>query len=195
MEQVHTFRTSLNSGITVRAFAGYIFGSVPAQDQFYLSGGLTSNSSEPVSWGYEGWTSGQEHWHYDADANCRGWAGEYLHGACAYGLNVYLQPVKFIQPFFDLGNVAQNGDCPENRGLSLRRAVCDSQGLSPGFLRGTVPIFRTLWPPRMDAGIRLKLGPLYADFPIWRYSVADGRHEFAFRWTLGFRLSDLTSGS
>jgi hypothetical protein len=165
IEEVHTFRTSLNSGITLRAFAGAVSGNVPAQDQFYLSGGLAANSAEPVSWGYQGYSSGQDHWHYDADVNCRAWAGEYLHGPYAYGLNVYLQPAKFIQPFFDLGNFGDNLGQPD--------------------------FFR----PRMDAGIRLKLGPVYADFPIWRYQIGSGSHEFAFRWMLGLKMGGILGGS
>jgi hypothetical protein len=171
LEQSHTWRGLRPLNLTLRMFAGYVWGNVPAQDQFYLSGGLTSNGSEPVSWGYEGWTSGQEHWHYDADVNCRGYAGGYapddgyVHGRAAYGLNFYLEPAKFIQPFFDLGNVG------------------DSLG-QPDFFS-----------PRMDAGIRLKLGPLYADFPIWRYQVGTGKHEFAFRWMLGLKMGGILGGS
>ncbi len=162
VEQSCTWRGLRPFNLTLRMFAGYVWGSVPAQDQFYLSGGLSSNPAEPVSWGYEGLTSGQEHWHYDADVNCRGWAGEYLHGRAAYGLNFEASVAKLglvsLHPFFDLGNV----------GDSLAQ---------PDFLN-----------PRMDAGIRLKLGPLYADFPFWRYQVGDGMHQFAFRWMLGLRL-------
>jgi hypothetical protein len=165
LEQSHTFRGLRPLNLTLRVFAGYVWGDVPKQDQFFLSGGLSSNSAEPVSWGYQGWTSGQEHWHYDADVNCRGYAGEYRHGRAAYGLNLYFEPVKFIQPFFDLGNVGDN--------LA-----------EPGFLK-----------PRLDAGIRLALGPLYADFPFWRYSVAEGRHEFAFRWMLGLKMGGLLGSS
>jgi hypothetical protein len=165
LEQSHTWRGLRPVNLTLRMFAGYVWGHVPAQDQFYLSGGLTSNGSEPVSWGYEGWTSGQEHWHYDADVNCRGYAGEYLHGRAAYGFNFYLEPTKFIQPFFDLGNVGGRIDAP------------------------------AFWQPRMDAGLRLKLGPLYADFPIWRYQVGIGRHEFALRWMLGLKMGGILGGS
>jgi hypothetical protein len=163
IEETHTFRWSVNSGITLRAFAGSAWGGAPSQEQFYLSGGLIATTGEPVSWGYQGWTSGQEHWHYDADVNCRGFAGGYEHGRYAWGLNLYYTPVKSIQPFFDVGNVGEGlGD--------------------------------SLWQPRMDAGVRLRLGPLYADFPFWRYSVVDGKHEFAFRWMLGLKLSEVTSG-
>jgi len=177
LEQSHTYRGLRPFNLTLRVFAGYVWGGVPKQDQFYLSGGLSSNSAEPVSWGYEGWTSGQEHWHYDADVNCRGYAGGYpadsgyVHGRAAYGFNFEgtlpkwkLSAVSF-HPFFDLGNVG------------------DSLG-QPDFFR-----------PRMDAGVRLKLGPLYADFPIWRYQVGSGSHEFAFRWMLGLKMGGVLGGS
>ncbi len=177
LEQSHTWRGLRPLNLTLRVFAGYVWGNVPKQDQFYLSGGLSSNPAEPVSWGYEGWTSGQEHWHYDADVNCRGYAGGYatgdgyVHGRAAYGFNfegnapkLALSLVSF-HPFFDLGNVGDN--------LS-----------QPDFFK-----------PRMDAGIRLKLGPLYADFPIWRYKVGSGSHEFAFRWMLGLKMGGTLGGS
>ena len=177
LEQSHTWRGLRPLNLTLRVFAGYVWGNVPKQDQFYLSGGLSSNGSEPVSWGYEGWTSGQEHWHYDADVNCRGYAGGYpgdsgyVHGRAAYGLNFEgnapgwrLSLVSF-HPFFDLGNV----------GNSVSQT--------------------DFWQPRMDAGIRLMLGPVYADFPIWRYQVGTGKHEFAFRWMLGLKMSGTLSGS
>jgi hypothetical protein len=169
LEQSHTYRGLRPFNLTLRVFAGYVWGGVPKQDQFYLSGGLTSNGSEPVSWGYEGWTSGLEHWHYDADVNCRGYAGEYRHGRAAYGLNFEGTLPKWsllsFHPFFDLGNVG------------------DSLGQTD------------FWQPRMDAGIRLKLGPLYADFPIWRYQIGSGSHEFAFRWMLGLKMGGVLGGS
>ncbi len=160
IEQVHTFRWRMNSGVTLRFFAGTIQGSVPAQEQFYLSGGLTATPDEPVSWGYKDRTSGQERWHYDADANIRGFAGEYTHGRHAWGLNLYLTPVRFVQPFFDMGNTGDS------------MAVLLPQ-------------------PKMDAGVRLRLGPLYADFPLWRY---DRKHRFAFRWMVGLKVSETAAG-
>ncbi len=148
--------------LSLRLFCGAIPGSIPDQDQFYLSGGLQPSSSEPVSWGLKGKSSAQEHWHYDSDANCRGFAGEYRHGRFAYGVNVYLEPLPFLAPFFDLGNVT------------------DSLHAAPSFPA-----------PVLDAGVRLKLGPLYADFPFWRWSREAG-HEFAFRWMLGLKLGSGT---
>jgi hypothetical protein len=169
VEQSCTWRGLRPIDLTLRLFAGYVWGDVPKQDQFFLSGGVTSNASEPVSWSHSGWTSGQENWHYDADVNCRGYAGDYLRGRAAYGLNLEAKVARLgivsLYPFFDLGNVA------------------DSLG-QPGFLK-----------PRMDAGIMLKLGPLYADFPFWRYQVGDGRHQFAFRWMLGFKMGGNLSSS
>ena len=176
LEQSHTWRGLHPLDLTLRLFAGYVWGKVPAQDQFYLSGGLTSNAAEPVSWGYEGWTSGQENWHYDADVNCRGWAGEYLHGRAAYGLNFEAALPKLgllsLHPFSDVGNVGDPRDVTEFAANSDR--VPRSSG--------------SFWQPRLDAGIRLKLGPLYADFPFWRYQVGVGGHEFAFRWMLGLKI-------
>ena len=162
LEQSHTWRGLRPLNLTLRLFGGYIWGKVPKQDEFYLSGGLTSNSAEPISWSYRGIGSGQENWHYDADVNCRGWAGEYTHGSAAYGLNLETELPRLgflsVCPFFDLGNVKEEDP-------------------STGFLQ-----------PRMDAGVRLKLGPLYADFPFWRYQVG-GRQEFGFRWMLGLKVS------
>ncbi len=164
IEQTHTFRWRMNSGITLRLFAGTIHGGVPAQEQFYLSGGLSPTPDEPVSWAHKDRLSGQEHWHYDGDVNCRGYAGEYRHGRHAWGLNLYLVPVGLIQPFFDIGNTL------DTLGFGL---FCN---------------------PKMDAGVRLRLGPLYADFPFWRYDFDEPGHRFAFRWMLGLKISGLTSG-
>jgi hypothetical protein len=170
LEQSHTWRGLRQLNLTLRLFGGYVWGHVPKQDQFYLSGGLTANSAEPISWSYEGIASGQENWHYDADVNCRGWAGEYLHGRAAYGFNLEgaLPKLGFLSicPFFDLGNVKEEG-------------MTTSDFLNP----------------RMDAGVRLKLGPLYADFPFWRYQVGMGTHQFAFRWMLGLKLSGILGSS
>jgi hypothetical protein len=169
LEQSCTWRGLRPIDLTLRMFAGNVWGDVPKQDEFYLSGGLTSNSAEPISWAYEDWTSGQEHWHYDADVNCRGWAGEYLHGRAAYSLNFEATLPKLgilsFHPFFDLGNVGDGLDQPD-------------------FLK-----------PRMDAGLRLKLGPVYADFPLWRYQIGTGKHEFAFRWMLGLKMGGILGGT
>ncbi len=157
-EQGHTFRMTRTSAIRLHVFAGTILGSVPRHDRYYLSGGLGSNPDEPISWGYQGWTSGQENWHYEADCNVRGYAGQYRHANHGWGINLYLQPIKQFQPFFDIG------------------AVADS--------------FSGLASPRMDAGVRLRLGPLYADFPFWISHPEPNRQAFAFRWMLGLRLTD-----
>ena len=170
LEQSCTYRGLRPFDLTLRMFAGYIWGKELAQDQFYLSGGLSSNAAEPVSWGYDGWTSGQENWHYDADVDCRGYAGEYRHGRAAYGLNFEGTLAKLglvsLHPFFDLGNVKEDS-------LS-----------ATGF-----------WQPRMDAGIMLKLGPLYADFPFWRFQSGIPDQHFAFRWMLGLKMGGTLGSS
>jgi hypothetical protein len=186
LEQSCTWRGLRPVDLTLRVFAGNVWGAVPRQDEFYLSGGLTSNSAEPISWAYEDWTSGQEHWHYDADVNCRGWAGEYLHGRAAYGLTFEAALPKLgilsFHPFFDLGNVGDPArDMTESSSI---RIVSQADGNGSSF-----------WQPRMDAGIRLKLGPVYADFPIWRYQVGTVKHEFAFRWMLGLKMGGILGGT
>ncbi|MEO0025629.1 MAG: hypothetical protein ABIK54_02560 [candidate division WOR-3 bacterium] len=156
--------------VSIRIFAGAVVGSVPLQERFYLSGGLSYTPEEPVSWAYEGMASGQEHWHYDGDANCRGYYGLYRSGRFGWGVNIHLLPrtawpfpLSAIQPFIDFGNVAD----------TLQ-------------LRSLKPVF--------DAGIRLKLGPLYADFPFWKSTPEPGERHLAFRWSLGFKLTGLISG-
>jgi len=163
-----TFSLCKLFSFSLRLFAGAIKGLVPRQERFYLSGGLSYTNTEPVSWAYEGMASGQEHWHYDGDANCRGYYGLYRSGRFAYGINIHLIPpanlrfpLSALQPFFDLGNVADSLSQPEFR------------------------------KPVLDAGIRLKLGPLYADFPIWKSAPEPGEKHFAFRWSLGFKLTEL----
>lgn len=151
--------------VAIRLFIGAIAGTTPPQEKFYLSGGLSYTNAEPVSWAYQGMASGQEHWHYDGDANCRGYYGLYRHGRYAYGINIHIFSDKPIQPFLDVGNVAD----------SLTH---------PGFFS-----------PVLDAGIRLKLGPLYADFPIWKSHPEQNERHLAFRWSLGFKLNDLVGGS
>ena len=162
LEQLHTITIGPRPALFLRGFGGALLGNVPDREQFYLSGGLMYNAAEPVSWGYQGIASGQEHWHYDADANCRGYAGAYRHGKLAYGLNIYLIPLKYLQPFFDIGNVA---DAPSG-----------------------------LWPPRLDAGVRIRIGPLYADFPFWKSRPEPGESFFAFRWLLGLKLAEISAG-
>lgn len=156
--------------VSIRIFIGAIYGSVPLQEKFYLSGGLTYTASEPISWAYEGIASSQEHWHYDGDANCRGYYGLYRSGRFAWGVNIHLHPpsswrfpFSAIHPFLDLGNVTDS--------------------LSP-----------TLLKPVCDAGVRLKFGPLYADFPLWKSSPQNGERPIAFRWSVGFKLSELPTG-
>lgn len=145
--------------LAIRLFTGLIAGAAPPQEKFYLSGGLSYTPAEPVSWAYKGPSSGQEHWHYDGDVNCRGYYGLYHHGRYAYGINLHLHPpFSVLQPFFDIGNVADSLNQPD------------------------------FFKPLFDAGIRLKFGLFYADFPLWKSHPGGNEKHFAFRWSLGFKL-------
>jgi hypothetical protein len=69
-------------------------------------------------------------------------------------------PSRYVVPFFDVGNV----------GNSL--AVFAPENL------------------RMDAGLRVQFGPIYADFPIWANRPLQGS-PLALRWMVGLRISGL----
>jgi hypothetical protein len=73
--------------------------------------------------------------------------------------------VPYVSPFFDIGNVGSS-----------------FSALAPSQLR-------------MDAGVRVVLGPVYADFPIWTSpaNVRNGRN-FAFRWVIGLDMSAVSIG-
>ena len=165
VEQVHTLRLFRNIGITGRLFLGALTAPGPQQAEFFLSGGLIANAAEPVSWAYEGPASGQEHWHYDADVNCRGWAGEYIHGRYAWGANLSLKVLPVVRPFLDIGNVADD------------------------------PFEVDLWRPRIAAGIKLKLAWFYAAIPLWRWQVGEEpQYVFekewdSAKWMLGLNLA------
>ncbi len=166
LSQYHYFKLSLEGNLVTRPFwfrifAGAISGSVPPQEEFYLSGALTATDAEPITWSYEGISSAQEHWHYDGDVNCRAYSGLYRHGKFAYGVNIHLVLNRYIQPFLDLGNVAD----------SLNH---------PGFFK-----------PLFGAGVRLKLGTIYADLPFYKSAPESTESHFAFRWSLGFKLTEL----
>ncbi|MEO0073328.1 MAG: hypothetical protein ABIK43_01535 [candidate division WOR-3 bacterium] len=164
-EHDQTLRLNRHTAFRLRLFAGTVLGRIPRQEQFYLSGALVPTDDEPLSFGYQGTSSSQEHWHYDGHVNCRGYAGSYRHGRWAYGINLYLLQIGPIVPFVDIGNVA---------------ATLDETGF---------------WPPRADAGIRLKLGPLYLDLPFWKSHPFFPERHFSFRWLLGLKVSGLFEGS
>ena len=160
-------RFTQSLGLGVRLFAGLCRGNPPPQERFFLSGNLGATDAEPITWSYARTTfATQENWHIDGDANLRGFAGE--HGEHIKGKVAaalnFSLPLGTFAPFFDIGNV----------GNSLR-------DLSPDSLK-------------MDAGLRVRYGPLYADFPVWRYWRNDDQRPLKFRWSLGLTLSGLGLG-
>jgi hypothetical protein len=156
-------------GLYARAFAGGIWGSIPRQGLFYLSGGLIPTEAEPVNLGHEGWASPQALWHFESDANVRaysgwfdgdgGFEGGFEQGRFAYGGTVMLTLFRYFGVFYDIGNVGDDLD-------------------------------RELARVRMDAGIRFRLGPLYADVPLWRWQVGSAA-ELCPRVMLGLNLAGL----
>jgi hypothetical protein len=164
VEATEVWRMSRDVRLQARVFGGASGGSIPLQQQFFLSGSLEGTDAAPINWSYLGDLASQEHWHIDGDASMAGYIGQHVKGRYAGVLNLSLK-LPWVSPFFDIGNV----------------------GNSPSALRPDRM--------RMDAGIRLNAGPVYAVFPIW-VSPADGRtgRNFAFRWALGLNLNDISIG-
>jgi len=164
VEANEVWRMSRDVRVQARFFGGASGGSIPPQQEFFLSGSLEGTEAAPLNWSYLGDIASQEHWHIEGDANLAGYAGEHVKGKYAGAINLRLR-IPYVSPFFDIGNV----------GNSI-------SALAPNELR-------------MDAGLRVTLGPIYADFPIWTSpaNVRDGRN-LAFRWVLGLDLSGISIG-
>jgi hypothetical protein len=158
-----TVRFTKDLRLGVRLFAGFTGGSPPAQEQFFLSGNLTASDVEPITWSYAKTPFATQE-NWHIDGDAN------LRGYITEhekdklaGALNFSLPFGPIVPFFDIGNV----------GGSLR-------DFGPDRLR-------------MDAGIRLKYGPLYADFPVWASRPQSGS-SLAFRWALGLSLSGISIG-
>jgi hypothetical protein len=164
-EAIESWRFSRDLRLQARFFGGSSGGSIPPQQQFFLSGSLEGTDAAPVNWSYLGLIASQEHWHIEGDANLAGYAGEHVKGKYAGAINLRLK-VPYVSPLFDIGMIESN----------LNALVPDSL--------------------RMDAGVRLSVGPIYADFPIWvsKPNRRMGEKSFAFRWVIGLDLSAVSVG-
>lgn len=164
VEATEVWRMNQTLGLQARFFGGASGGSIPFQQQFFLSGSLEPTDAAPLIWSYLGTIATQENWHIEGDADLVGYARDHVKGQYAEAINLRLR-IPYISPFFDIGNVGNS-----------------FSALAPSQLR-------------MDAGLRVALGPVYADFPVWTSpaNFVDGRN-FAFRWVLGLDLSRFNFG-
>jgi hypothetical protein len=163
IESRSTFRLSRDLRVRLRAFVGATSGNPPAQEQFFLSGKLGASESEPITWTYTNTTFSTQN-NWHVDGDANLRGYITEHQRGRLVAALNLSlPFQYVEPFFDIGNVG------------------DTLGsFAPGSLR-------------MDAGVRLKLGPLYADLPIWANRPAKGR-QLDFRWALGLTLSGISIG-
>jgi len=99
-------RLARNLVVFVRGFAGYAGGEAPAQEQYYLSGGLFPEDPTSFIMGRKGWFSSQEYWHVQGDANLRGYYGRHIRGkkVASVTFEAGFPPVPGYL-FFDAGNV------------------------------------------------------------------------------------------
>jgi hypothetical protein len=164
LETRESWRPLRNLRFNLRFFAGYAGGSPPPQEQFFLSGSLTPTDAEPITWSYQEDIAGTQQ-NWHIDGDADLRGFAGAHIRGKLAGSVSLgMPVGPVMPFFDLGNVGDS--------LSV---------FQPGQLR-------------MDAGVRVRLGPLYADFPVWRYQPGVREPALDFRWLVGFSLSGISIG-
>ncbi|HTY07693.1 MAG TPA: hypothetical protein VMF29_00880, partial [Candidatus Edwardsbacteria bacterium] len=139
----------------VRAFAGYIAGTAPAQEQYFLSGGFKTTGFEDLIISYKGWWSAQERYHVDGGANLPGYLGRHARGNTVAALNV---------------------DLPLYRSpLSLFAGAGQVAG---GWSALTANDILT------DAGITLHLPFLRLLMPLWINRPLPGKRRFDWRWQI-----------
>ncbi len=147
-----TLHLTRQSSLNLRAFAGASNGNLPRQSRFWLSGALLPTDDEPVNLGHQGWASPMQLWHFDGDANLRGWTGEFVSGHFAWNVGAELRPVRPIGFFWDVGNVTDS-----TRALPRFRMNCGVRAkLGPLYLDLT--IWRWDWRRPAEFSPRLCLG-------------------------------------
>ncbi len=129
----------LNVGL--RTFTGYVGGSPPNQELFFLSGGTALTPGHGIIWEEKGRLSPQEHLFVSGDGNLRGYYGQHLKGKAIWAINLSLPfPHTPLFCFWDMGNVGSKH--------SLRSARMDSGiGMRFGPLRAQFPFWINR-PPR-----------------------------------------------
>jgi hypothetical protein len=131
-----TVRLSRSLRCNLRFFGGTIWGTAPAQNQFFLSGSLLPTGSEPLTIAYEGFWATQEHWHIAGDGNLRGYAGGHQRGktVAAFNFSISGLPVP-VKPFFDVGNIGDGS-------IDFRNLKADGGfGVNVGPLYADFPIW------------------------------------------------------
>ncbi|KPJ72248.1 hypothetical protein AMJ52_06970 [candidate division TA06 bacterium DG_78] len=89
--------------VSLRIFAGRIFGSAPTQEQFFLSGALRISLLADLLFNQRGYFSPQEHLHVAGDGNMLGYQTMHIKSNEMYCLGIEL-PAKFpIRIFADIG--------------------------------------------------------------------------------------------
>ncbi len=130
--------------VRIRVFTGYVGGSPPRQELFFLSGGTVLTPDHGIIWEEKGCLSPQEHLFVSGDGNLRGYYGQHLKGKAIWATNLSLPfPHTPLFAFWDVGNVGAKH--------SLRSARMDSGvGMRFGPFRAQFPF----WINRLPKGER-----------------------------------------
>lgn len=164
LESVQWVRLTKRLKFRLRGFAGYATGGPPAQEQFFLSGGLRPTGLSRLFIGRKGTLSPQERWHIEGDGNLRGYFGRHIRNKVIASLNVEIPlgripmtPLRALL-FCDVGNCWP-----------------DLDSMDPDLLS--------------DLGLSLSLGPLNLTLPLWISHPRPGEKNLGFRWVVGLGQS------
>ncbi len=140
--------------INSRLFAGFIRGSAPRHEEFFLTGSVRLSGLSSILFSQSGTLSPQQRVHFDGGGNAVGYHGRHLHTSQITALNIEAQVFKApLRPFFDAVLIGAMPDPTDN-----------------GFY--------------LDAGIRAKYGPAAVYFPFWVSRPETGVGNIALRWVL-----------
>ncbi|MCP4633482.1 MAG: M1 family metallopeptidase, partial [candidate division Zixibacteria bacterium] len=152
------FRYSSLLKILSRFYIGYAHGTIPAQEQFFLSGKLFPDKMLSLTWANSGDLSSQERLHIWGDGNLRGYYGRHSKGKFIYSSTFEKEiPISSSYIFFDAGNIA---DSPDNASMGEIKS---------------------------DFGLGIRLFNLIRlDFPIWISHPEKKEPYWDFRFIAGF---------
>ena len=127
------WRRGLRAGL--RFFSGYVGGSPPNQEMFFLSGGTALTPGHGIIWEEKGRLSPQEHLFVSGDGNLRGYYGQHLKGRAIWAINLSIPfPHTPLFAFYDVGNVGTK--------LSLKSPRMDcGVGIKFGPFRAQFPLW------------------------------------------------------
>jgi hypothetical protein len=157
-------KTSYRNGFSLRFFGGYVSGERLKQYRFYPSGSLYPTAESPYIFTYGGSFAPLEYWHVEGGADLKGYNGRTQNGDGVLSLNLF-------SPY-----ILNSSLLPTS--LFFDTGLLFQRNNDTEFL--------------MDSGIRIKLGPVFFDFPFWINSPEQGENAIDFRWSFGMTTASVS---